>query len=323
MTPKENALKMIYNEKPDYIPLTFEAFRAVGMPLSAALEEPFESGYDPFGIYWHVDNLGGVPDNSKFAFDDIADWEKYVKIPDISHIPFKDIASKELESIDREQQLLTYYHPCGLWERVVTFIGFENALISLLEDPDSWHDLLEVLTRYKIEIAKNIIDAYHPDVYVDFSDVATANSLFMSKQTYRDVIKPHQAEFIRYITGRGVIFEQHCCGRCEELMDDFVDMGARLWHSAQPMNDIAAIEQKYLGKLTVEGGWDSSGLPGMIHATNEDVREETRRCLREYGHSGGFILMPVLINEEGNALLLGKDKRLPALIDEWNKNKAL
>ena len=180
-----------------------------------------------------------------------------------------------------------------------------------------------VLTKYKIEVAKNIIDAYHPDVYVDFNDVATARSLFMSPESYREMIKPHQKEFIDYILSRGVLFEQHCCGKCEDIIEDYVEMGAKLWHSAQSMNDLKGIGKKYKGKLTIEGGWDSSGVPGMITATAEDMRNETRRCLEEYGHDASFILLPVMFSEEGNSVLTGRDARLPAVVDEWNKNKAL
>lgn len=324
LTPRENALRMIYFENPEYIPMTGEAFKVIGMPVIATFEEPVAGdGYDPFGVYWHVDSLGGVPDNSKFLFADIAEWEKHVKVPDVDAFDYKGVAAMELDGFDRNQQLLTCYHPCGLWERVVSFIGFENALVSILEDPESWHSLLEVLTKFKIAIAKNIIDAYGPDVYVDFSDIASAQNLFMSLETWREVIKPHQQEFIDYIVSRDVIFEQHCCGCCESAMGDFVEMGARLWHSAQPMNDIAGIEKEFYGKLVVEGGWDSSGLPGMITATDDDVRAEVRRCIDEYGHAGGFILLPALVSEEGNSVLTGRDPRLPAFADEWAKNRAL
>ena len=82
LTPKENALRMIYDEKPEYIPMTFEAFRIIGMPLAPALEAPLmQDGYDPFGVFWHVDSLGGIPDNSHFLFEDITEWKNHVKIP--------------------------------------------------------------------------------------------------------------------------------------------------------------------------------------------------------------------------------------------------
>lgn len=324
LTPRENALRMINDENPEYIPMTGEAFRVVGMGLCPMLEEPLVGdGYDPFGVLWHVDSLGAIPDNSSFMFEDIEDWEEYVKIPDLSQIDFKGFAEQELADVDRSQQLLTYYAPCGIWERVTAFMGFENTLCAFLEDPEDCHDLMDVITDYKIDVANHIIDAYHPDVYVDFSDIATEKSLFMSPETYREVIKPHQQRYIEAVTARGVLFEQHCCGHCEELIGDFVEMGARLWHSAQPMNDLAGIEEKYRGQLTVEGGWDSQGKPGTITATDDDIRVETRRCIDDYGRSGGFILMPALVSEEGNSVITGRDSRLPALADEWDKHRML
>ena len=145
LTPKENALRMIYRENPEYVPMTFEAFAVVGMPLSGSLDAPLQPGYDPFGIYWNVDSLGGIPDNSHFMFEEISDWEKYVKIPDISGIDFKGWAERELAGINRDEKLVTYYHSTGIWERAAAFMGFENAMIGMVEDPDTFDDLLSVL----------------------------------------------------------------------------------------------------------------------------------------------------------------------------------
>ncbi len=107
------------------------------------------------------------------------------------------------------------------------------------------------------------------------------------------------------------------------LIGDYVEMGARLWHTAQTVNDIAGIERKYRGKLTIEGEWNSQGVPGMVEATEEDIRKETRRCLEEYGHEGGYILLPVLVDESGYSTMTGRDRRLPALADEWNRHRML
>lgn len=324
LTPKENALRMIYNEKPEYVPMTSEAFRLTGFILCEALECPMAAdGYDPFGVYWHVDSLGSIPDNTSFLMEDITDWRDIVKIPDISDIDFKAAAEKELEGCDRNSQLVTYYHPCGTWERVLALMGFENTLCALVEEPEEFEALIAALTDYKIDCASRIIDAYSPDVYVDYSDYATARGLFMSPDTWRELIKPHQQRYIDAVTSRGVLYEQHCCGCCEAIIDDLVEMGTSLWHSAQISNDLVGIEEKYRGRLTVEGGWDSQGKPGTIDATEEDVRAETRRCIEEYGRAGGFILLPVLVNEYGNSVLTGRDPRLPAFVDEWNKCRFL
>ena len=326
LTPKENALRMIYNEDPEYIPITLETHRLVGLEFSPALDQPLAPGdsRDGFGILWHVDAFGAIPDNSSFLFEDIEDWEKYVKLPDLDAIDFKAGAERELATVDRDRSLLVFPHFCGIWERFVAFMGFENALIALIEEPEACHDLLEYLADYRIDVASRIIDAYGIDIYRDFSDYATAKSLFMSPELWRDVIKPHQRKIVEAVTARDVIFEQHYCGHCEEIVGDFVEMGARCWQSAQPMNDIAGMEERYAGKLTIVGGWDSGGLPGTITATDGDVRAETRRCIEEYGRSGSFILEPLLMSAEGNSLAPGAhDPRVDAVVDEWDKCRML
>lgn len=197
-------------------------------------------------------------------------------------------------------------------------MGFENALVSLLTEPEACREFFDAMTDYKIKAVEKIIDAYKLDVYVNFDDVSNANSMFMSPDTYRETIKPYHAKLVEAVTDKGVIFCQHTCGKCESVLDDYVEIGVKIWNSAQPMNNIPEIQKRYKGQLVVEGGWDTQGTPGYIDASEEIVRAETRRCVEEYGKSGGFILMPVLFNERGNVAFVGDD-RLPMVFDEWSR----
>ena len=115
---------------------------------------------------------------------------------------------------------------------------------------------------------------------------------------------------------------EHTCGKCEDLIPDYIDMGVGHWHSAQCMNDLAGIAKKYQGKLTIEGGWDTSGRPGMIECTADEARAEVRRCVEEYGQYGNFVLLPILVNERGHSLYV-PDDRMPAVFDEWEKCRML
>lgn len=68
----------------------------------------------------------------------------------------------------------------------------------------------------------------------------------------------------------------------------------------------------------IEGGWDTSGPASYIGATTEDLIEEAKRCAGMYGQKGNYILMPLLMNENGNALIVG-DSRLAPMIDAWHQ----
>lgn len=290
------------------------------MPTIPMLEHPwFESGTDILGIPWVVDAMGATPDTRvEPILEDVCDWEKVVKFPDLKDVDITPIAAMEMKEIDRDKQAAAFMHTCGPFERLEAFMGTTEGIIALVEEPEACSELFEAITDYRIEVAKKIIDAYHPDVYITFDDVATANNTFMSPEAYREVIKPHHKRFVQFLKSQGIIPSQHCCGKCEAILDDFVDNGTMLWHSAQVMNDLEAIQEKYHGKLAIEGFWDTQGTPGQAIATVEDVRAEMRRIVETHGKKGGAIMLPVLTNANGLSLAVG-DERLPHVMDEWAK----
>ena len=292
LTPRENVLEVINWGKPEYIPMLLEAFYLCGLGTVPFFEQPWASGKDPFGTNWIVTKEGAMPDVSTVLFDDIADWKKYVKFPDVEAVDISTIAEEELSKIDRNQAMMLFIHPCGIFERLAAFMGFENALIALITDPDSCKDFFDAMTDYRIKVAGKIIDAYHPDGYCNADDVASAKSTFMSPEVYRELIKPYHKKFGDYITSRGLVYMQHTCGRCEAILEDFIDEGVKVWMSAQVMNDLPAIQKRFKGRMAIEGGWDSQGKPGYMNATDEEVRSEIRRVVADYGKGGGFIVSP-------------------------------
>ena len=321
LTPRENLLETINFGNPEYVPLSYESIRTVGLPLLPLLEQPRQNGPDPYGIRWVITPAGAMHDTTvPPLLDDIENWRDVVKIPDISHIDFKAAAEAELKDVDRSQQALAFCSTCGCYERLAAYMGFENALVAMAEDPDETRAFMEAITDHKIEIANKVIDAYGIDIYYNFDDIATANNLFISPATYREVIKPCHERLAKAVTDRGVIFGEHTCGKCEDILEDYVEIGAKIWHSAQTMNDLKGIQDKFHGRLTIEGGWDSSGRPGCVDATVDEIRAETIRCMEDYGKKGGFILCPLMFNERGNSLIVGDD-RTPVIVEEWEKRR--
>lgn len=321
MNQRENFFAMIEGKTPEFIPNTMELYK-IGMLGTNNTDQPWTGGVDPFGVNWIATKEGAIPEPNKFMFDDIADWKDYVHFPDLETLGIEAMAQMEMADFIRGEQVVNVFSVCGLFERLAAFMGFENALCSLVEDPESCQEFFEAFADYKIAIHNRFIDAYNPDVLAYFDDMATANGLFMSPKTYREVIKPAHRRIIEGVTERGVIFAQHTCGKCQEIVPDYVEMGAKIWHSAQIMNDIEGIQDKYKGQLIIEGGWDTSGPASYIGASTEDVINEAKRCASVYGQKGNYIMMPLLINEEGSALVVGDD-RLPPMLEAWQSIQML
>jgi hypothetical protein len=320
MNQRENFFAMIEGKKPEFIPNSMEVYKSC-IAGTSITDSPLMGGVDSFGVNWVATKEGTMPEPNKFLFDDIADWKEYVNFADLDSLGIEAAAAKEMEDFNqnnRNEQVVNVFSACGLFERLAAFMGFENALCSLVEDPDSCQEFFEALADYRIAYHNRFIDAYQPDVLTYFDDLATANGLFMSPKVYREVIKPAHQRIVEAVTSRGVIFSQHTCGKCEEIVGDYVEMGVKIWHSAQTMNDLEGLQEKFNGRLIIEGGWDSSGPASYIGASTEVLIEEAKRCARVYGQKGNYIFMPTLLNENGNSLFVG-DPRLEPMLKAFNE----
>jgi len=316
MNQRENFFAMIEGKKPEFIPNMMEVYKMCVFGTGIT-DSPLQGGLDPLGVNWIVTKEGAIPEPNNFMFEDIADWKDYVKFPNIDSLGIEAAAKIEMADVTPGEQVVNVFSVCGLFERLAAFMGFENALCSLVEDPESCQEFFDAFADYKIACHHRFIDAYQPDMLTYFDDLATANGLFMSPKVYREVIKPAHQRIIEAVTSRGVIFAQHTCGKCEEIVGDYVEMGAKMWSSAQISNDLEGIMEKYKGRLIVEGGWDSSGPVSYNDASTEAVIDEAVRCAKQYGKYGNFILMPVLMNENGNSMLVG-DPRLAPMLEAWH-----
>lgn len=321
MTARENALEVLHWGKPEYVPLATEAIQLVGM-IPGDFDGPMKGGTDLFGVPWVPGKEGAMVKPGYTMFDDICDWEKYIKRPDLSVYNFKKFADMEYDMIDSSGKVRTLFCQNGIFMRLVNSMGFMEGLIAIASEPEKCMDLFDYLSEYVIDYMGRAIDAYNPDMVTYFEDIATASSLFMSLEAYRKVLKPFHKKIVDYVHGRGLLFQMHTCGKCEAVLEDYADIGVQAWHSAQCSNDLEAVLKNFEGRIVVEGGWDSQGKPGLITADEKDVREETRRCMETYGTYRGFILSPVMFNERGNSVLVG-DERFAYIKDEWEKYQGI
>lgn len=317
MNYRENFFTMLDGGKPEFVPSFQEQGKLCVLPRF--LEFPVQGGKDIYGINWIATPNGPLSDPKSHMFSEIEDWEKHVIFPDLNNFDFKKMAETEDPDSVRHEKVVYALPDYGMFLRLVSFMGFENTLISLIEDPDSCKNFFDAFSDYKIALINKVIDAYAPDVIYYSDDMATKDSLFMAPSVYREVIKPYHKKIIDAVTSRGVIFDQHICGKAVDIVDDFVDMGVRIWSAAQIQNDLESVQKKYGHKLLIEGGWDSSGIPGQVNATEQDIRAEVNRCVKTYGKYGNYILFPIMMNERGLAFATGGDSRVPAFFDELHK----
>jgi hypothetical protein len=335
LSPKENYLRTLRHEENEYMPMfgmgfimsSDKSFAAASDASIVGILSPTDSGQpsngfrDGFGVRWVASDsaLGGqIPAPGEFILKDVTKWKKEITIPDVEAHDWTKIVEQEysLFNIDRDKQALVFISNAGVWERFADLMGFEEAMVALLEEPEACNELFTAVTDHKIRLAEKAAKYYKADVFMNFDDIATERNLFMSPETYRTMIKPHWKRLHSAVRNLGMIPVQHICGYAETCLEDYLDTGADCWNSCQPTNDIAGILDKYGDRFCIEGGWNTNGKPSQSEAGIEDVKVEVERCFREYGDKKGFILLPLIL---ASTDMTDIDARNSTIVETVNK----
>ncbi len=292
MTIKENYLRAIYRNNPEWVPYGNEAIKSVFNPIC---ERPAEAGTDVFGCHWAFEEEaegGTYPLEENLVITDISNWREQVQFPDVSAFDWSN-TKKQAAEIDKEQFLVGGYVEMGLFERSYLLLGMEEALIAYCTEPEEMSKLCSAIADYKIDFIRHYHEAARLDILWYGDDWGTQVNLFISPELWRKIIKPHTKRIYDYAKSLGIIVNQHSCGKIESIFGDIVEMGADIWNPCQPCNDLARLKTLYGDKICFFGGVDSQFVLANQQATPLDVENEVKKRIDEMAlPSGGFIVAP-------------------------------
>jgi len=177
----------------------------------------------------------------------------------------------------------------NIFMTLVNMMGFTEGLVAIAEEPEAVKGLFQAVADFEDEKLKLSMAAYKPDVVIIGDDVATIKDLFISPKAYKELLAPFHAQLAKTALENGAIVEMHCCGKCDALVEQWVEMGITAWQPAQPVNDLLGIKEKYAGKFVINGAWDTKGPGGMSGASEEVVRQSVRDTIDTYAPGGGFV----------------------------------
>ncbi len=311
MTEKENLLRVYRHEEPGWVPLFSMMPPKPGDPPPTMIyacpafmsEWQHDGGRDIWGVrYVGAESVNGatIPAPGEYMFEDICDWRDYVHKPDISGFDWEKIAADELKNIDRENTAVVLALNTLYFHALVGLMGFENAFYAMAEDPEEVEALFDYVGSFYEEVLEKCLPVYKPDAVAFIEDVASSKAPFMSPDMYRELLKPYYDRYLKPVRERGIIITHHNCGKCESLIDDWLDLGISVWDPAQTMNDLVGIKEKYGGKLTMCGCWDSTGPVSFDTATEDYVRSEVRRVIDTFAPGGGFCFTGSILVRPGD-----------------------
>ena len=185
-----------------------------------------------------------------------------------------------------------------LFEQAYMLRGMEECFMDLAGDEDFYLALQDKIKSLTVPYLKELLRQAGPyvDVLVTGDDMGSQDSTLMAPETYRRLIKPHQAEVLAAIheTSKAKVFF-HSCGNIYALLGDLVEIGVDIINPVQVaagnMADTARLKKEFGKRLTFNGAIDTRSV--LPQGTIDDVRREVRRRIADLAPGGGYIASAV------------------------------
>lgn len=185
----------------------------------------------------------------------------------------------------------------GPFERLHAMMGFENALIALVSDPDECYEYIKAIEDWEIEYFKKIAKYYNVDVINAHDDYGARDRMFMSPELWRKLIKPHLKRMVDACHEEGIMYQHHSCGYIELIIEDFVEIGVEAIDTLQggSNKNLVELKNKYGSQITFCGGFDNQGILEAPAVIPEKIKAEYKRVIDDLAPGGSFVVFPITI----------------------------
>ena len=257
-------------------------------------------GKDMFGIEWRYEpTVKGsmvVPGNP--VLDDANRWEEVIKFPDISKWDWEGCAKKNAPYISNHSRMTTITIYTGFYERLISFMDFDNAAIAMIDDEqqEAVQALFTKLADLYIDMIDHIVKYFNTDVICLHDDLGSQRAPFFSLSTVREMIVPHIKRVADAVHRHGKYFNLHSCGKSDINAEAFNEMDIDMWYP-QPMNDIDMIFDKCYGKFVI--GVPAPAIPK--DADDDYIRNALRERMEHFKDTPSYATSAgvIFVNEPG------------------------
>jgi len=319
MDARENLLRVVRFERPDYTPMTFHINDACwayypsdalqdlmeghpflfpdfkrspdpvvpNYPDYARAGEPYT---DPWGCVWETSIsglMGAVVRHPLASWDD---FENY-SAPDPNKTTHWGPINWEVEAENIGPAISQTCIPNGeighnhTWLKLIDMRGYHNALIDMMDGEPRLFQLLEMLEEFNAGLVRNYIK-YGKAEWMGFAeDLGMQHGPMLSPQNFREYIQPVYRRLMRLAHQAGCIVHVHADGDLRALMDDLLACGVDVVNLQDLVNGIDWIAERLAGRICLDLDIDRQyitalGTPAQVDAL---VREEVEKLGSKQG----------------------------------------
>ena len=304
MTPKENLLRVVRFETPEYIPMCFAINQAcwnhydqealkdlmeshtVLFPnykrpegrvkphygLCARADDPY---VDPWGCRWQTAENGITGAVTGHPLADWADFDSYLppsanETDGIGSVNW-EARKKSVEHTRENGGLVRGGLPHGhTYLRLQDIRGYENLTFDMIDGHPRLPELIQMVSDFNYDLVMKWLEL-KPDWMSFPEDLGMQVGPMLSPDALRTYIKPVYRRLMQPARDAGCIIHMHSDGDLRTLVDDLVDSGVDVINLQDLVNGIDWIADRFAGKVCVDLDLDRQdvtrfGTPAQIDA---------------------------------------------------------
>ena len=155
--------------------------------------------------------------------------------------------------------------------------------MAFYENPDEMHELIDCITEFELDYARELCKYIKPDAMFHHDDWGGLDSTFMSPAMLDDFLLEPYKEIYGYYRSHGVeLIIHHSDSFAATLVPDMIDLGIDIWQGVMTTNNIPELIKQYGGKISFMGGIDSASVD-FDGWTQDVVAKEVERACAECG----------------------------------------
>lgn len=284
---RDNYLMAARGETPDWVP-SFSEDSNVFMPEFWNTLDP-DTGTDFLNIKWTENEFGRMPREDWRAMQEIGQWRETAKFPDLSMLDWEGMAAKAKQTHAPDKVNIALLNTYSIFLIPVNMIGWVDALCAIYTDREELEAFVSAITDFLVEAASYVGKYFKPDIIVTGDDFAAASGPFLGKDVFNELYKPYLRKIIDACKQQGALVEFHCCGNCQYLTGELLDIGVDICQLPMPNEQLQSDKKKNGNKLVLTGGWDRKGPGALPGAPEHVVRQSVKTAIDTYGKDGAFI----------------------------------
>ncbi|MCG3212708.1 MAG: hypothetical protein FOGNACKC_06400 [Anaerolineae bacterium] len=236
-------------------------------------------GYEEYAA-WPLADAQSVAELSRHPWPE-PDWWDFKPMLDL------------INQLDAHQEYHLRFRIGSVFEIAWQLRGMQEFLMDLAINPEIPLYIMDRLTDIYVENTRRVLELAGDrlDMVYFYDDVATQQSLMISKAMWEELIRPRHQRLIDVAKSFGVPVMYHCDGALAPLLPALIEMGVDMLNPVQA--DAKGMEPEMLkrefgDRLSFHGGIDI--IKTLPHGTMDEVKAEVAERIRVLGQNGGYVL---------------------------------